>query len=140
MVKAIHVPRAHTDGDSIIHFSGTNVIHAGDVFFNGFFPFIDPAHGGSLKGVIAAADTVLAMSDNETKIIPGHGPLGDKAQLKAYRDMLETAYKRLLKLKNTGVSAEDAISQKPLADLEGQWGGGIFTADKWISVVYSSVN
>ena len=138
-VKAVHVANAHTDGDSFIHFKKANVIHAGDIFFNGFYPFIDAAHGGSLKGMIDAADAILSLSNASTKIIPGHGPLGDKAQLQAYRDMLSTAYVRLLKLKNEGVSAEDAVAKAPLADLEAKWGGGIFIGEKWIEIVYPGV-
>ncbi|MFT5658667.1 MAG: cyclase [Gammaproteobacteria bacterium] len=139
-VNAIHVPNAHTDGDSIIQFEAANVVHAGDVFFNGFYPFIDADHGGSLRGTIDAADAILGITNSTSKIIPGHGPLGDKAQLQAYRDMLQIAYSRLLKLKNEGISAEDAVSKKPLADLEAKWGNGIFTGDKWIGIVYPGVN
>jgi cyclase len=139
-VNAIHVPNAHTDGDSIIHFKEANVVHAGDVFFNGFYPFIDADHGGSLKGTIKAADAILAITDADSKIIPGHGPLADKAQLQAYRDMLQTAYTRLLKLRNQGLSVEDVIAKKPLTDLEEKWGNGIFTGDKWIGIVYPAVN
>jgi len=138
-VHIIHVPRAHTDGDSFVVFKSANVVHAGDLFFNGFFPFIDGAHGGSVKGVIAGVDRILALTDDNSKIIPGHGPLGSRADLQRYRDMLAIAYERLLKLKNQGVSAEDAVLQAPLEDLEADWGGGIFTADKWIGVVYPAV-
>ena len=138
-VKAVHVDSAHTDGDSIIYFKKANVVHAGDVFFNGFYPFIDAANGGSLKGTIAAVNEILAATDSDSKIIPGHGPLADKKQLRAYRDMLVTAYSRLLKLKNSGVSAEDAVMKKPLADLEAQWGGGIFSGEKWIGITYPAV-
>lgn len=138
-VNAIHLPGAHTDGDSIIHFKNSNVVHRGDIFFNGFYPFIDAAHGGSLKGTILAVDSILAITDAQSKIIPGHGPLGDKAQLQAYRDMLNTAYTRLLKLKNEGVSAEEALMHDPLADLEAQWGNGIFTGEKWIGIIYPGV-
>ena len=138
-VNAVHVPSAHTDGDSIIYFKKANVVHAGDVFFNGFYPFIDAANGGSLRGTIAAVDAILAATDSNSKIIPGHGPLADKKQLQAYRDMLATAYSRLLKLKNDGVSAEDAVMKKPLADLEAKWGGGIFTGEKWIGITYPAV-
>lgn len=138
-VHIIHIPRAHTDGDSFVVFDKANVVHAGDLFFNGFFPFIDAANGGSVKGVIAGADAILALTDNDSKIIPGHGPLGNRSDLQAYRDMLAVAYERLLKLKNTGVSAEDAVIQAPLKDLEQEWGGGIFTADKWIGIVYPAV-
>jgi glyoxylase-like metal-dependent hydrolase (beta-lactamase superfamily II) len=138
-VNAVHVPSAHTDGDSIIYFKKANVVHAGDIFFNGFYPFIDAANGGSLRGTIAAVDAMLAATDSKSKIIPGHGPLADKAQLQAYRDMLAIAYARLLKLKNDGVSIEDAIIHDPLSDLEAQWGNGIFSGEKWIRITYPAV-
>jgi cyclase len=138
-IRIIHVPNAHTDGDSFVVFEGANVVHAGDLFFNGFFPFIDGSHGGSVRGVIAGADTILALTDAESKIIPGHGPLGSREDLQRYRDMLAIAYERLLVLKNQGMSVEDAIAKAPLKDLEADWGGGIFTADKWIGIVYPAV-
>ncbi len=138
-VHIVHIPRAHTDGDSFVVFEKANVVHAGDLFFNGFFPFIDAANGGSVKGVIAGVDAILEVTDSDSKIIPGHGPLGNRSDLQAYRDMLVMAYERLLQLKNTGVSAEDAVMQAPLKDLEQEWGDGIFTADKWIGVVYPAV-
>ena len=138
-VNAVHVPSAHTDGDSIIYFKKANVVHAGDIFFNGFYPFIDAANGGSLRGTIAAVDAMLAATDSKSKIIPGHGPMADKAQLQAYRDMLAIAYVRLLKLKNDGVSVEDAVTQDPLSDLEAQWGNGIFSGEKWIRITYPAV-
>ena len=138
-VHAIHVPHAHTDGDSFIHFKKANVIHTGDLFFNGFYPFIDVAHGGSLKGTIKGVDKVLALSDDKTKIIAGHGPLGNKAQLIEYRQMLWTAYERLRKLKAEGKSAQEAAAAKPLKDLEASWGNGMFTGDRWIEIIYSGV-
>ncbi len=82
---------------------------------------------------------MLAATDSKSKIIPGHGPLADKVQLQAYRDMLAIAYARLLKLKNAGVSVEDAVIQDPLSDLEAQWGNGIFSGEKWIRITYPSV-
>lgn len=138
-VHAIHVPHAHTDGDSFIHFKTANVIHAGDIFFNGFYPFIDVQHGGSLRGVIAAADRILVLVDDETKIIAGHGPLGDKAQLTSYRDMLVVAHERLRALKEEGKSVEEAVAAKPLADLEAIWGDGLFKGERWIELVYPGV-
>jgi cyclase len=138
-IRIIHVPSAHTDGDSFVVFEDANIVHAGDIFFNGFFPFIDGDNGGSVKGVIAGADAMLALTDADSKIIPGHGPLGSRENLQAYRDMLTTAYERLLKLKNQGMSVEDAIAKTPLKDLEADWGNGIFTADKWIGIVYPAV-
>ena len=138
-VRAIHVPHAHTDGDSFIYFKVANVIHAGDFFFNGFYPFIDVNHGGSLKGMIVAVDKVLSLADDSTKIIAGHGPLGDKKQLASYRQMLVTAYKRLKKLKAEGKTAQEAVAAKPLADLEATWGDGLFKGDRWIELIYSGV-
>ena len=138
-VRIVHVPGAHTDGDSFVVFEDANIVHTGDLFFNGFFPFIDAANGGSMRGVIAGVDSMLALTNDDSKIIPGHGPLADRDDLKAYRDMLATAYKRLLDLKNTGVSAGDAVAQAPLKDLEADWGGGFMNAEKWIEVVYPAV-
>lgn len=138
-VNIVHVAAGHTDGDSFVVFESANVVHAGDLFFNGFFPFIDAANGGSVKGVIAGVDSILALTNENSKIIPGHGALANRADLQRYRDMLAIANERLLKLRNEGMSAEDAIAQAPLEDLEKEWGGGIFTADKWIGVVYPAV-
>jgi len=138
-VRAIHVPHAHTDGDCFIYFKAANVIHAGDFFFNGFYPFIDVTHGGSLKGMIKAVDKVLSLADDRTKIIAGHGPLGDKAQLTDYRQMLSTSYGRLRKLKAEGKTVQEAVAAKPLADLEATWGDGLFKSDRWIELIYSGV-
>jgi cyclase len=135
-VKMIHIPNGHTDGDSFVHFENANVVHAGDLFFNGFFPFIDGPNGGTVKGVIAGSDAMLALTDSDSKIIPGHGPLGTRAQLQAYRDMLATVYARLSKLKNQGLSVDEVVASKPLNDLKKQWGGGLFTPEKWIRIIY----
>ena len=138
-VHVFHSNNAHTDGDAIIHFREANVIHAGDTFFNGFYPFIDVGGGGSVQGVIAAVDKMLALANDDTKIIPGHGPLANKAQLIAYRDMLTIAQGRLSKLKSSGKSAAEAVAEKPLSDLETTWGKGFLPTDKWITIVYEGV-
>lgn len=138
-VHVFHSNNAHTDGDAIIHFREANIIHAGDTFFNGFYPFIDVGGGGSVQGVIAAVDKMLALADDNTKIIPGHGPLANKAQLIAYREMLTTAQGRLSKLKSSGKSAAEAVAEKPLSDLETTWGKGFLPTDKWITIVYEGV-
>ena len=137
MVK--HVPHAHTDGDSFIYFQDANVIHAGHLFFNGFYPFIDVNHGGSLKGMIKGLDKILRIADDQTKIISGHGPLGDRQQLASYRQMLGVAYERLRTLKAEGKTAEEAAAAKPLDDLEATWGDGLFKSDQWIQLIYSGV-
>ncbi len=138
-VHAVHIPLAHTDGDSFIVFKKANVIHAGDVFFNGFYPFIDVDHGGSLKGMIEAVETILALTDDATKIIPGHGPLADKTQLESYGKMLATALQRLTKLKADGKTVAEAVAAQPLADLEEIWGDGIFKGERWIVLIYSGI-
>ena len=138
-VDVIHVPNAHTDGDGIVHFPGSNVIHAGDVFFNGFFPFIDVDHGGTVKGTIEAADRILALADESTRIIPGHGPLAGRDDLLAYRDMLATAHERLSALKAEGKSAEEAAAANPLADLDEKWGQVMFSSERWIGIVYGGI-
>ncbi len=138
-VNFMHVPAAHTDGDSIVHFQDANVIHAGDTMFNGFFPFIDTDHGGTVKGVIAAVDKLLALADDDTRIIPGHGPLANKQQLREYRDMLATAQERLVKIKAAGKTAAQAVAGKPLADLDAKWGNAMFTSDRWIEIIYDGI-
>ena len=138
-ISVKHIPAAHTDGDSIIHFHNANVLHAGDTFFNGFFPFIDTDHGGTIVGVIAAVDHMLSLADDETKIIPGHGPLAAKPQLQSYRNMLALAQQRLAPLKAQGLSVDQAVAAQPLQDLDPQWGNAIFTADKWITIVWDGL-
>ncbi len=139
-LRAIHVANAHTDGDSIIHFPNANIIHTGDIFFNGFFPFIDVPHGGSLKGTVSAVDEILLLADDNTKIMPGHGAVATKADLKRYRDMLQQAYERLSKLKGKGLSLQQTQAEKPLADLDSKWGKAIFSSQKWIAVVYQGLD
>lgn len=138
-VRVIHTSHAHTDGDSFIYFEAANVIHAGDIFFNGFYPFIDVQHGGSVKGMIAATDKILALSDNETQIIAGHGPVGNREDLAQYRLMLATAYELLRGLKEDGRTAQEAIAANPLADFETEWGDGLFKGDRWIELIYPGV-
>src|SRR5271156_5257063 len=127
---------AHTDTDIYIHFQKANVIHMGDTFFNGFYPVIDSSTGGKMNGMIAAADKVLPLADNNTKIVPGHGPLGNKADLTKYRDMLITSRDRVQRLKSAGKSAQEAVAEKPFADLDPVWSKGVVNGDQWVQIVY----
>jgi glyoxylase-like metal-dependent hydrolase (beta-lactamase superfamily II) len=113
-----HVAAAHTDTDIYVHFEKANVIQMGDLFFNGMYPYIDPGTGGKITGVIAAADKILSLAGNDTKIVAGHGPLGSKVDLTKFRDMLITSRDRVDKLKSAGKSAQEAVAEKPFADLE----------------------
>jgi cyclase len=131
-----HFPPAHTDTDIFIHFQKANVIQMGDTFFNGIYPYIDGGTGGKISGMIAAADKVLPLANNYTKIVCGHGPLGNKADLTKFREMLVTARDRIQKLKSAGKSAQEAIAAKPFADLEPDWGKGFFNGDVFVQIVY----
>lgn len=137
-VRVIHVAPAHTDGDSVVRFEKANVIHTGDVFFNGLYPFIDSSSGGSVQGMIAAAAGLLELVDAETQLIPGHGPLGNRAALEAYVKMLETARDRIAPLIAAGKSADEVVAAKPTAELDATWGGGFLTPDAWVRVVYGA--
>lgn len=131
-----HFAPAHTDTDIYIHFQKANVIHMGDTFFNGFYPFIDSGTGGKITGMIAAADKALPLANNYTKIVPGHGPLGNKTDLTKFREMLVTARDRLQKLKSAGKSAQEAVAEKPFADLDPVWGKGRINSDTFVQVAY----
>ena len=131
-----HVAPAHTDSDIYVHFQNANVISMGDLFFNGMYPYIDPGTDGSIDGMIAAADKILSLADNHTKIVAGHGPLGNKADLTKSRDMLITSRDRVQKLKSAGKSALEAVAGKPFADLDPAWGKGIINGDQWVQIVY----
>jgi cyclase len=124
-----HFDPAHTDTDIYIHLHNADVLHVGDVFFNGTYPFIDESSVGNISGMIAASDKALVLAGPKTKIIPGHGPLGDKAQLQKYRDMLATVRDRVAKLKAAGASEQEAIAKKPTADLDAEWGKGFVSGD-----------
>jgi cyclase len=131
-----HVAPAHTDSDIYVHFQKANVISMGDLFFNGMYPYIDPGTGGSIDGMIAAADRILSLADNYSKIVAGHGPLGNKADLTTSRDMLLTSRDRVQKLKSMGKSAVEAVGEKPFSDLDSVWGNGIINSDQWVQIVY----
>jgi cyclase len=138
-IRVYHVPPAHTDGDAIVHFVKANVVHAGDVFFNGSYPYVDVSSGGRIDGVIAAAERVLAGIDEKTRIIPGHGPVGTKADLQAYHDVLKTLRDRVAKLKAEGKSRDEVIAAKPTADHDAKWGGGFMKGDVFTGLVYDSL-
>ncbi|MCB1057527.1 MAG: MBL fold metallo-hydrolase [Acidobacteria bacterium] len=138
-IHVFHVAPAHTDGDSVIRFEKANVIHTGDLYFNGFYPFIDTSSGGSIEGMIAGVDRILEIADDSTKIIPGHGPLSNPQELKAYRTMLETVRDRVAKLKAEGKSADEVVAAKPTADLDEVWGKGFLPPDIFVKLVYDGM-
>jgi cyclase len=138
-VRVIHVPPAHTDGDSFVYFEQANVLHVGDVYFAEGYPFIDVRAGGSLDGMIRAVDRALDLANDQTKIIPGHGPLSDTRQLREYRKMLATACDRVRTLVQQGKSRDEVLASKPTRDLDEKWGHGGFEPDQWVGIVYDGM-
>ncbi len=130
---------AHTDGDISIYFTEADVLHAGDTWFNGFYPFIDYSSGGSIDGMIRAAGRTLADVGPKTIIIPGHGPIGDKAQFTEYHDVLVSARDRVAALKKQGKTLPEVIAAKPTAAYDAKWGGGPETTEKFLGLVYQGV-
>lgn len=135
-----HVEHAHTDGDAVIEFRGSNVIHAGDVHFNHVFPYIDLDNGGSVAGFLAAQRRILALSDDETVIIPGHGEIvANKADLQAAVDMLVDAESRVEALVLQGMTEAEVLAANPLADYHDVWSWNFITTEKMTQTLYRSL-
>jgi glyoxylase-like metal-dependent hydrolase (beta-lactamase superfamily II) len=134
-----HIANAHTDGDTYVWFKTANVLATGDTFTNGRYPNIDFANGGNIKGMIAASDAYLKFANDKTRIVPGHGPVADKAALSAYRTMLVTARDRMEKLVKDGKSEDDVVAAKPFADLDAKWAPTELASRNFIRVVWHSL-
>jgi cyclase len=130
-----HLPNAHTETDIVVRFRKANVLHMGDCFTGGF-PFVDGNTGGTLDGLIRGHEKVLAMIDDSTKIIRGHGPMGTKAELQAYHDMLVVVRDRVAKLVKAGKTQEQVIEARPTRDFEPRYAGTSFNAEQWIGRAY----
>lgn len=138
-VDLVYTPDAHTDSDIFVRFVKGNVIHTGDLWFNGMYPLIDLSSGGTINGMIRGVDQVLALADDHTQIVPGHGAEGDKDDLQAYREMLVTVADRVEKLKAQGNTVQQAITAKPTADLDATWGKGSIQPNTFVALVYDSL-
>jgi cyclase len=122
LLHAFHVEHAHTDGDAIVHFEKANVVHMGDTFFRDRFPFIDTASGGSIDGIIAAAGQALALMDAETQVIPGHGALSSRGDLRVYRDAMKSMRDAVAALMEQGMSLEEIVAARPIRAQAEMWG------------------
>jgi cyclase len=139
-IFAFHLHQgAHTDGDAILYFSKSNVIHTGDTYFKGRYPYIDLSSGGSINGIIAVCDAVLMLCDEDTKIIPGHGSLSNKQELIAYRAVLMTVRDRVLKQKKAGKSLEEVQKMELSKEFDEDYGQGFIPPNKMIKAVYETV-
>jgi glyoxylase-like metal-dependent hydrolase (beta-lactamase superfamily II) len=134
-----HTPRAHTDTDLFVHFPNHNVIHTGDLWFNGYYPLIDVGTGGTIHGMIAGVNRCIALADAQTKIVPGHGRLGNLAELKQYNHMLTTVAARVEKLKRQGKSIEEILATKPTAEFDSVYGKGAMKGDAIVFFAYQTV-
>ena len=137
--RAIHVANAHTDGDSFIHFKGANVIHMGDIMFNGRFPYIDVDAGGNVTGVLAGYDRALALANDQTLFIPGHGPMASRGDVVSNRAMIQTVRDRVAAMIADGKSLEEVLSAAPAAEYDEAYTWAFINAAKFVTAVYRSL-
>lgn len=134
-----HLPPAHTDGDSVIHFHNANVFHGGDLLFAGMFPFIDYGSDGSLAGMAGNSDKIVKMVADDTIIVPGHGPVMKKGDVKEFHDMLQTSLGIFQQALSQGRTQEQMVADKPFAAYEEKWGKGMIKSDMWIALNYAGM-
>jgi cyclase len=138
-IRALHVPLGHTDGDAILFFEEANIVHMGDLFFNRMYPVIDITAGGSAWGMIEAISTVLPMLNEDTVIIPGHGPVGDINDLKAFREMLAIVTNRIQLLVDEGKTADEVAALNPTITFDDPWAWDFMPPERFSRLVYDSV-
>jgi cyclase len=138
-VEVIHVPPAHTDGDLVVHFVEADIIQTGDTFFHGFYPDIDQPHGGTIDGMISWYDTLYKMCGPHTQIIPGHGPVATREDVREYQAMLREVRKRVAKAVAAGQTEEQLIASHPLDDLDVKWGGNLIKQPYLLAIVYEEL-
>jgi glyoxylase-like metal-dependent hydrolase (beta-lactamase superfamily II) len=138
-IEMAHYEPAHTDTDISVHFIEADILHCGDTWFNGAYPFIDYSSGGNIDGMIKATASNLEKTSAKTIIIPGHGPVGDKAQLTEYHEMLTAVRERVAAIKRQHHSVEVAVAQKPTATYDAKWGAGMMSGDAFTRLMYQGV-
>ncbi len=138
-VQVIHVPPAHTNGDLIVRFVEADIIQTGDTFFHGFYPDIDQPHGGTIDGMIAFYDRLYKMCGPHTRIIPGHGSIASRDDVREYQAMLRDVRKRVAKAVEAGMTEEALIASHPLDDLDPKWGGNLIKQPYLLAIVYEEL-
>ena len=139
-ISILHVAHAHTDGDSLVHFHKANVIHTGDTYFSGMYPFVHVDSGGRINGLIKAVDTVLELADDKTVIIPGPGPLLDRPALAKWRDMLVSLRDRVAEAIKAGTSVDELLADWLTADYDEDYSGGTIGGEDFIKAIYRSLS
>ena len=138
-IHVVHFAPAHTDGDSVVHFRKANVIHTGDLFTQEQYPFIDTASGGSIDGMIQGARRLLSIVGVDTRLIPGHGPLGDRSRLQEFHDMLVTIRDRIVAGVQAGQSVDEIVESGPAREFDAKWGQKFLNSDQFVRLVHSSL-
>lgn len=138
-VTLYHTPTAHTDGDIFVHFEEANVIHAGDLLFSGFFPYIDLDNGGTVDGYVAAMQRIADIADEDTKIIAGHGPMSTEVELNASIQMLKETKAIVQGLVDDGLSLDDVQAAEPLANYHEDWNWGFITTERMVWTLYRDI-
>jgi glyoxylase-like metal-dependent hydrolase (beta-lactamase superfamily II) len=139
-VEVFHLGPGHTDGDTVIYFRSANVIHMGDLYFEGLYPYIGIYSGGSIDGMIKVINEILPMIDGDTKVVPGHGPVTDKARLQEFVSMLTTIRYTVSRLMREGKSLEEVVAAKPTRAFDEKWGDGFLPPDQFASLVYMDLS
>jgi glyoxylase-like metal-dependent hydrolase (beta-lactamase superfamily II) len=139
-VRLFHVQSGHTDGDCIVHFEKENVIHVGDLYFNGLYPYIGISSGGSISGMVAVLKEVTGMIDDDTIVVPGHGPLSGKAEMKEYTEMLSTIEKRISRLLKEGKTLEQIQAARPTEEYDADWGKVWMNGEEFTRLVVMSLS
>lgn len=141
LIHIAHIANAHSNGDAIVHFRDADVVHTGDIFFNGLYPYIDVDFGGHIGGMVEAVEEILAHTNETTLFIPGHGPLATREDLIDYRSMLTTVHGRVQEMIDEGKTREEIIEAKPTADLDAAWSktGTSADPDNWVGLVYDGM-
>lgn len=138
-IRVVHYPHGHTDGDSMVFFTGSNVVHAGDDFFSGMFPFVDVDHGGDVDGLTGHIKALIDQLSPDVKIIPGHGPLSTLADLKDYHHML-TETTEIVRKRMAAGKTLDQVKADGLPEEWERWGTGFLSTERWLEIVYQSLS
>lgn len=137
--QMVHVPAAHTDGDMVVFFPNSNVLHAGDAFVRYGYPYIDYSAGGTIDGIIDAQETILKLCNDDTKIIPGHGGLSSVSDVEELLNMLKETRKIVADLKDSGKTLDECISANPLADYHEKWSGSFINSDLFVQLIFETI-
>jgi len=135
----LHVSSAHTDGDCVAWWRDANVVHMGDLFYAGGYPFVDAQNGGTLAGLVAAIETVLSRADGRTIVVPGHGPVSTRADLVAYRDMLVAVGRRVRELAEQGRTVDDVLADRPTAAYDERYARGGVSPERFVRILFEDL-